>query len=193
MYRKKYGRLEHSSVISFLVLDRLFPRSIRHCLEKAQRSLQSISETRSDMTATKPERLLGRLAAEYAYATVEEILGQGLHEHLDGLQLKLNHTGAAIHETFFATRPDPGGRDARRGRSVARYRPLRGRVGAGCVARAARPRLDWQGDEEGGSRPPCRAERSPANTWSRTSSVAGPWAPSSAPARSPSRRPWPSR
>jgi uncharacterized alpha-E superfamily protein len=107
MYRKRYGRLEHSSVISFLVLDRLFPRSIRHCLEKAQRSLYAITETRSDMTATKPERLLGRLAAEYAYATVEEILGQGLHEHLDGLQLKLNHAGAAIHETFFATRPDP--------------------------------------------------------------------------------------
>ena len=107
MYRKKYGLVEHSLVISFLVLDRLFPRSIRHCLEKAQRSLHAITETRSDMTATKPERLLGRLAAEYAYATVEEILGQGLHEHLDGLQLKLNHTGAAIHETFFATRPDP--------------------------------------------------------------------------------------
>ena len=107
MYRKKHGRLEHSSVISFLVLDRLFPRSIRHCLEKAQRSLYAITETRSDMAATKPERLLGRLAAEYAYATVEEILGQGLHDHLDGLQLKLNHIGAAIHETFFATRPDP--------------------------------------------------------------------------------------
>ena len=107
MYRKKYGRLEHASVIDFLVLDKLFPRSIRHCLDKAQRSLHAITETRPDVTATKPERLLGRLAAEYEYSTVEEILGQGLHEHLDGLQLKLNHVGVAIHETFFATRPDP--------------------------------------------------------------------------------------
>ena len=107
MYRKKYGRLEHSSVINFLVLDKLFPRSIRHCLYKAERSLHAITETRPDVTATAPERLLGRLAAEYAYSTVEEILDQGLHDHLDGLQLKLNDVGAAIHETFFATRPDP--------------------------------------------------------------------------------------
>jgi uncharacterized alpha-E superfamily protein len=59
------------------------------------------------MTATKPERLLGRLSADYAYSTVEEILGQGLHEHLDELQLKLDHIGVSIHETFFAIRPDP--------------------------------------------------------------------------------------
>jgi uncharacterized alpha-E superfamily protein len=107
MYRKKYGRLEHESVINFLVLDKLFPRSIRHCLDKAQRSLHAITETRPDMTATKPERLLGRLSADYAYSTVEEILGQGLHEHLDELQLKLDHIGVSIHETFFAIRPDP--------------------------------------------------------------------------------------
>jgi uncharacterized alpha-E superfamily protein len=107
MYRKRYGRIEHSSVICFLVLDKLFPRSIRHCLDKAQRSLHAIMDTRPDSTGTKAERLLGRLGAEYEYAIVEEILAKGLHEHLDGLQLKLNHVGVAIHETFFATRPDP--------------------------------------------------------------------------------------
>jgi uncharacterized alpha-E superfamily protein len=107
MYRKRYGRIEHSSVISFLVLDKLFPRSIRHCLDKAQRSLNAIVDTPSDAIGSKPERLLGRLRAEYEYAIVEEILAEGLHEHLDGLQSKLNDVGSAIHETFFATRPDP--------------------------------------------------------------------------------------
>jgi uncharacterized alpha-E superfamily protein len=107
MYRKKCGRIDHKSVIDFLMLDKLFPRSIRHCLDKAQRSLRAIMDTRPDMTTTLPERLLGRLAAEYEYATVEEILAEGLHPHLDGLQSKLNAVHAAIHENFFATRPDP--------------------------------------------------------------------------------------
>jgi uncharacterized alpha-E superfamily protein len=107
MYRKKYGRIEHSQVICFLVLDKLFPRSIRHCLDKAQHSLHAITDTRSDALVSRPERLLGRLAADYEYAAIEEIVGQGLHEHLDGLQLKLNEIGAAIHETYFAIRPDP--------------------------------------------------------------------------------------
>jgi uncharacterized alpha-E superfamily protein len=107
MYRKRHGRIDHSSVIGFLVLDKLFPRSIRHCLDKAQRSLHAIMDSPSEATGTKPERLLGRLGAEYEYAIVEEILATGLHEHLDGLQSKLNEVGVAIHETFFATRPDP--------------------------------------------------------------------------------------
>jgi uncharacterized alpha-E superfamily protein len=107
MYRKRYGRIEHSQVIDFLVLDKLFPRSIRHCLDGAQRSLDAILDTSTEATGTRPQRLLGRLAAEYEYAIVEEILAQGLHQHLDGLQQKLNEVGASIHETFFATRPDP--------------------------------------------------------------------------------------
>ena len=107
MYRKRYGRLDHTLVMNFLILDKLFPRSIRHCLDKAKESLCAIADTPSATAGTKPERLLGRLVAEYEYAIVEEILAQGLHEHLDGLQSKLNDVGAAIHETFFATRPDP--------------------------------------------------------------------------------------
>jgi uncharacterized alpha-E superfamily protein len=107
MYRKRYGRFEHGLVIEFLVLDKLFPRSIRHCLGNAQHSLRAITGTPSDASGTKPERLLGRLSAEYEFAVVEEILQQGLHEHLDTMQSKLNEVGSAIYETFFASRSDP--------------------------------------------------------------------------------------
>jgi uncharacterized alpha-E superfamily protein len=107
MYRKRYGRFDHASVLEFLVLDKLFPRSIRHCLDSAQESLHAITGTPSDAPGTKPERLLGRLAAEYEYAIIEDIMQEGLHEQLDTLQLKLNNVGLAVYETFFATRPDP--------------------------------------------------------------------------------------
>ena len=107
MYRKRYGPFVHDLVIEFLVLDKLFPRSIRHCLGNAQDSLRSITGTPADAIGTKPERQLGRLAAEYEFGVVDDILQQGLHEHLDGLQLKLNEVGSAIYETFFASRSDP--------------------------------------------------------------------------------------
>ncbi len=102
MYRKRYGRFDHTAVIEFLVLDKLFPRSIRHCLSKAQHSLHAITGTPWDESGTRPERLLGRLGAEYEFTTVEEILAKGLHEHLDDLQSKLNAVGASIFQTFFA-------------------------------------------------------------------------------------------
>ena len=63
--------------------------------------------TPSHAPSTRPERLLGRLAAEYEYSVVDEIVAQGLHEHLDELQSKLNDVGGAIYETFFAARPEP--------------------------------------------------------------------------------------
>jgi uncharacterized alpha-E superfamily protein len=107
MYRKRHGRIEHPLVIDFLVLDKLFPRSIRHCLDKAQRSLHAITASPSGATGTWPQRLLGRLAAEYEYAVIEEIYGEGLHEHMDRLQAKLNDVGFAVYQTFFAIRPEP--------------------------------------------------------------------------------------
>ncbi len=107
MYRKRYGRFEHGAVVEFLVLEKLFPRSIRHCLDNAQKSLQAITGASAEAASTRPQRLLGRLRAEYEYSIVDDILAQGLHEHLDELQCKLNDVGLAIFETFFATRPEP--------------------------------------------------------------------------------------
>jgi uncharacterized alpha-E superfamily protein len=107
MYRKRYGRFDHRDVLEFIVLDRLFPRSIRHCLDNAQKSLCAITGTPADTSGTKPERRLGLLAAEYEYAIIDDIVAEGLHEHLDRLQEKLNDVGMAIYETFFAPRPDP--------------------------------------------------------------------------------------
>ncbi len=52
-----------------------------------------------------PERRLGRLSAEFEYASVEEVLAEGLHARLDRLQSKLNEVSAAISQTFFAVRP----------------------------------------------------------------------------------------
>jgi uncharacterized alpha-E superfamily protein len=111
MYRKRYGRLDFTQVIAFLVLEKQFPRSILHCLDAARESLSSI--TAAEAPSTPPGRLLGRLHAEYEYAVIGEILGgrpgapRTLHEHLDDFQLKLNDVGSAVFGAFFAARPEP--------------------------------------------------------------------------------------
>jgi uncharacterized alpha-E superfamily protein len=51
------------------------------------------------------EQRLGRLKAELAYSDVQSIINLGLHEFIDGLQIKLNEVATAIHDTFFAMRP----------------------------------------------------------------------------------------
>jgi uncharacterized alpha-E superfamily protein len=120
MYRKRHGRLDYTRVMSFLVLEKQFPRSILHCLDSGQASLEairgggaSVASAVSGASASLPERLLGRLRAEYEYSVIDEILEgrpgarQTLHEHLDQFQLKLNDVGAAVFGAFFANRPEP--------------------------------------------------------------------------------------
>jgi len=119
MYRKRHGRIEHPQVIEFLMLDKWFPRSIRHCLENGHESLKLVAGTPSEAASTRPERMLGRLKAEYEYAVVEEILAAGLHDHLDRLQSKLNDVGAAIFEAFFATRAEPVAEEEQQVKSAA--------------------------------------------------------------------------
>src|SRR5581483_2961757 len=45
MYRKKYSHLQPTRVAEFLLLDREFPRSVRHCLIRAEESLHFVTGT----------------------------------------------------------------------------------------------------------------------------------------------------
>lgn len=102
MYRKKYGKLETKNIISFLALERIFPRSMHFCLIAAERSLHAITGTSIFSFSTEAEKELGRLRSEMDYTDIEEIMKQGLHEYLNSFQVKHNKVSNAIFETFFA-------------------------------------------------------------------------------------------
>lgn len=105
MYRRTYGLISPTQVVTFLLLDREFPRSVLHCLSKAEESLHAISGTPLETFSNSAEQRLGQLRSEFAYTQVKQILAIGLHEFLDAFQTKLNLVGADIRETFFALRP----------------------------------------------------------------------------------------
>jgi len=107
MYRKRHGQISYVSVMAFLLLEKMFPRSLRFCLNQAERSLQEISGAPPEACTTTAERLLGRLASEYEYAVIEELIASGLQPHLDRVQSRLNLVGRAIYESFFAERAEP--------------------------------------------------------------------------------------
>lgn len=102
MFRKKHGRISPKRIVDFLVLDTEFPRAIRHCLDIGRESLHAISGTPVGSFRNSAEKLLGQLCSDLAYATVDDVIGAGLHEYLDGLQNQMNLVGGGISETFFA-------------------------------------------------------------------------------------------
>ncbi len=103
MYRKRgVHRLSPQSIAEFLILDPVFPRSIRFCVSQVERSLHEIMGTAIGTWSTPVERSLGRLRTDLDYITIDDIIHTGLHETLDDLQLRMNTVGSKICETFFA-------------------------------------------------------------------------------------------
>jgi uncharacterized alpha-E superfamily protein len=107
MYRKDCGRITPKGVVEYLLLNRLFPRAIHHGLLAARQSLHAISGTEIGAFRNPAERHLGQLCSELSFASVDEVIAFGLHEYLDGLQLKMNNIGSEIHNTFFAKKDAP--------------------------------------------------------------------------------------
>jgi len=102
MYRKKHGRLHPRDIVDFLVLDREFPRSIHYCIRNADESLHAITGTPMGAFQWPSERLTGLLRAELDFTSVDQMLRDGLHEHLDMLQGKMNAIDRGLSEDFFA-------------------------------------------------------------------------------------------
>jgi uncharacterized alpha-E superfamily protein len=70
-------------------------------VSEAQLSLHAITGTPIKACNHESERLLGRLQANLSYASIEDVMAEGLHEYIDKLQTALNDIGGAIQTGFF--------------------------------------------------------------------------------------------
>lgn len=99
MFHRRNSNVTPHNVAEFLLLSEDFPRSLRFCLEKAEQCLKNIAYP----VKSKAEsiRLLGKLRSDIAFTTIEEIIDQGLHEHIEQVQIRLNELGNQIWKDFF--------------------------------------------------------------------------------------------
>lgn len=104
-YRRQHGRISPDKVVGFLMLDGRFPRSLRHCLSSAERSLHKITGCPLGTFSNVAEKRLGRLRAELDFSATDDILIGGLHEYVDKLQAKINSVGDGVTQSFFLAEP----------------------------------------------------------------------------------------
>ena len=102
MYRKAFGKVSGPSIVRFLLLDATFPRSVRYCLARMNRSLHAVTGTPERTYRNLAERRLGQFLSELEFADEQDIMRAGLHEYLDLLQTRINEVGDCVFETFFA-------------------------------------------------------------------------------------------
>lgn len=103
MYRQQFRVVNSAHIVEFLVLDKLFPRSVMHCVRQAELSLYEISGR--NITAgysNDAEKKLSKLRSDIEFTEIEDILDFGLHEYLDNFQQRTNAVGNAIYDVYFA-------------------------------------------------------------------------------------------
>jgi uncharacterized alpha-E superfamily protein len=102
-------------VAEFLMLNPVFPHSVRFNVEALGEALQGISGlsglSRRNLSPphaleasgeTLVERLVGRLRANLEFASIDEIMGDGLHPFLDHVQRRCGDIHAAIYGLYIA-------------------------------------------------------------------------------------------
>lgn len=107
--KSRQGQLSLDRVVEYLVLDPLFPRSIRFAVSAAGDALDHVLADLPGLANNRCRRKVDALVAEFKRADITQILLGGLHEYLDGLQVKI----AGIHEAMTATFIDHQGRRSR--------------------------------------------------------------------------------
>ena len=108
MYRKRHGRIAPERVLEFLLFETKFPRSVRYCVTKAERSLHAITGSEGESVALRPEARLAALREEVSSPDTRAIVSAGgaeVHAWIDAFQTKLNGVGEGIYEELFAPRP----------------------------------------------------------------------------------------
>jgi uncharacterized alpha-E superfamily protein len=119
-YLRTYrGALDASRVVEFMLLDRLFPRSIFYSLRLAEHSLDELLNRPHDRLGATDEaqRLLGRARSELEFLRPGVLL-ESLEQRLAGLQQTCHDVGEALALQYFHSAPWVAWHDAGRDGSL---------------------------------------------------------------------------
>lgn len=106
MYRQTHAALTPLNIVSFLILDKLFPRSISYCVRQAELSLYAIAGSTPERGFTNPaEKTISKLRSDIEFTDMIDIFQTGLHQFLDQFQSDNNEVGAAIFDMYFDAKP----------------------------------------------------------------------------------------
>ena len=100
-YLRRYrGIATDESAAGFLLLDRLFPRSVVFALSRAERCLQALDPLTDAAEVDEARRLLGRARTGLEYQSLGELL-DGLPTHMEAVQRACSTASDAIRARYF--------------------------------------------------------------------------------------------
>jgi uncharacterized alpha-E superfamily protein len=110
-YAQYYSvRVEPARVVEFLLLNPVFPQSVRFSLGAAWDSLRQVASRGADGPggASPAVRAMGLLRAKLEHAAVDEVLEEGLEAYLQDVQARIVHVSEEITRSYLRAEPQPG-------------------------------------------------------------------------------------
>ena len=99
--RQHVGDMDPFSVVSFLILEENFPRSVRYCIGQCHDAISAIRREVNLNAIDPAERILGRLSTQLQYSEIGEIMAEGLPSYLTRIQTLIAESVLAIQKTYF--------------------------------------------------------------------------------------------
>jgi uncharacterized alpha-E superfamily protein len=101
-YRRHHaGDMEPLRVVSFLLLERNFPRSVRYAVEMAHEAIAAIRAEVNAVAIDPAERILGRLDAQLEYAEPQEISAEGVTNYIQRIESQISEAAVAVQKSYF--------------------------------------------------------------------------------------------
>ena len=110
-YSRYYSmRIEPARVVEFLLLNPIFPQSIRFSLDAANDALTAVAGTRvRHAELSDPSvRAVGQLQARLKHSAVDEILEEGLEPFLNDVQHRIHTVSECVTAGYLRDEPQPG-------------------------------------------------------------------------------------
>ncbi len=104
-FRQYSTQLQGWRAVDFLLLNRMFPRSVAYSIDRCHKAVTAISAWGYENPGAEklPGRIFGRLNAELQYLELDDILGKFLSRYLQHLLWDINLAGEEISRTYFNT------------------------------------------------------------------------------------------
>ncbi|MGF1612118.1 MAG: alpha-E domain-containing protein [Kiloniellales bacterium] len=105
-FRRLYpSGMSPATVTGFLLFDRGFPRSVMACVSAIEETLTRLRARYSLRRGVASQERLDLLRTALEEETSDSIIGRGLHEFLDGIQLALIQVSEQLGRDFFGDPP----------------------------------------------------------------------------------------
>ncbi len=102
MFRQsRQQAIEPKAVAEFLMLNPIFPRSVRYCLERIHETLKIVKGESVPGAPDELECLSGLTLARWSYTSIDALIAGGLHESIDELQSDFNRLHELIEQRYF--------------------------------------------------------------------------------------------